>query len=80
MFNMQAGTKLVHVPYKGIAPAVTGVVSGEVNLLFGPPAVIVPAHQGRAAARHRSAEFRKMIESDFKRYSAVVRAAGIKTE
>ena len=41
MFNMQAGTKLVHVPYKGIAPAVTGVVSGEVNLLFGPPAIIV---------------------------------------
>lgn len=42
MFNMQAGTRLVHVPYKGIAPAVTGVVSGEVNVLFGPPAIIVP--------------------------------------
>ena len=41
MFNMQAGTKLVHVPYKGIAPAVTAVVSGEVHLLFGPPAIIV---------------------------------------
>ena len=41
MFNMQAGTKLVHVPYKGIAPAVTAVLSGEVNVLFGPPAVIV---------------------------------------
>ena len=41
MFNMQAGTKLVHVPYKGIAPAVTAVVSGEVQLLFGPPAIIV---------------------------------------
>jgi tripartite-type tricarboxylate transporter receptor subunit TctC len=41
MFNMQAGTRLVHVPYKGIAPAVTAVVSGEVNLLFGPPAIIV---------------------------------------
>ena len=41
MFNMQAGIKLVHVPYKGIAPAVTAVVSGEVNLLFGPPAIIV---------------------------------------
>lgn len=41
MFNVQAGTRLVHVPYKGIAPAVTAVVSGEVNLLFGPPAIIV---------------------------------------
>ena len=41
MFNMQAGTKLAHVPYKGIAPAVTAVLSGEVQVLFGPPAVIV---------------------------------------
>ncbi|MCC7485632.1 MAG: tripartite tricarboxylate transporter substrate binding protein [Burkholderiales bacterium] len=41
MFNIRAGTRLVHVPYKGIAPAVTAVVSGEVNLLFGPPAIIV---------------------------------------
>jgi tripartite-type tricarboxylate transporter receptor subunit TctC len=41
MFNVQAGTRLVHVPYKGIAPAVTAVVSGEVHLLFGPPAIIV---------------------------------------
>jgi tripartite-type tricarboxylate transporter receptor subunit TctC len=41
MFNMQAGTRLVHVPYKGIAPAVTAVVGGEINLLFGPPAIIV---------------------------------------
>lgn len=42
MFSRQAGTKLVHVPYKGIAPAVTAVVSGEVSVLFGPPAIIVP--------------------------------------
>jgi tripartite-type tricarboxylate transporter receptor subunit TctC len=155
MFNMQAGTKLTHVPYKGIAPAITGVVSGEVNLLFGPPAVIVPhinagrlrvigftgakrwslmpevptvtesglpgftssgswqgifvpartpkeivtrLHAEIAKAIHvpkvrdfirsagfepdgsASADFRKMIEHDFKRYSAVVRAAGIKAE
>jgi tripartite-type tricarboxylate transporter receptor subunit TctC len=155
MFNMQAGTKLVHVPYKGIAPAVTAVVTGEVNVLFGPPAIIVQhVKSGRlraigftgekrwaympdvptiaesgvpgfrstgsfqgifAPARTPNeivsrlhteiakaiqvpkvrdflrasgyepdgrgpAEFRKMIESDFKRYAQVVRAANIKAE
>jgi tripartite-type tricarboxylate transporter receptor subunit TctC len=155
MFNMQAGTRLVHVPYKGIAPAVTAVVSGEVNLLFGPPAIIVQhvkagrlrvigftgekrwpfmpevptvaesglpgfttsgAWQGiflpaRSPAEivarlhaeiakalqvpkvrefvrgagyepdgSGSAEFRKRIEADFKRYGEIVRAANIKAE
>lgn len=155
MFNIQAGTRLVHVPYKGIAPAVTGVVSGEVSLLFGPPAIIVqhikagklrvlgftgptrwpqmpdvptvaesglpgfdtsgawqgifaPARTPREVIARLHAEiakavkvpkvsdfirtagyepdgrgpdaFRKVIESDFKRYGEVVRAAKIKAE
>ncbi|MCC7080448.1 MAG: tripartite tricarboxylate transporter substrate binding protein [Burkholderiales bacterium] len=155
MFNIRAGTRLVHVPYKGIAPAVTGVVSGEVNLLFGPPAIIVqhikagrlralaftgekrwnlmpelptvaesglpgfktngawqgifapaktPAdiitrlHAQIAAAvevpkvrdfilaagydpdASDSAQFRSLIEADFKRYADIIRIAGIKLE
>ena len=155
MFNMQAGTKLVHVPYKGIAPAVTAVLSGEVQVLFGPPTIIVqhiksgklrpigftgekrwsfmpdvptiaesgvpgfrstgswqgifaPAKTPKelVARLHAeiakaiqvpkvrdflrvsgyepdgrgAAEFRKMIENDFKRYAEVIRTAGIKAE
>ncbi len=34
LFNGNAGTNLVHVAYKGIAPAVTATVSGEVPVLF----------------------------------------------
>jgi tripartite-type tricarboxylate transporter receptor subunit TctC len=155
MFNMQAGTKLAHVPYKGIAPAVNAVLGGEVLVLFGPPAIIVQhiksgrlraigftgekrwAHMPEVPTVAESgvrgfkstgsfqgifvpaktpkeivsrlhtaiekamqapkvrdffrsagyepdgrgpAEFRKMIESDFKRYAEVIRTAGIKAE
>jgi tripartite-type tricarboxylate transporter receptor subunit TctC len=34
LFAKQAGINLVHVPYRGIAPAVTDTVAGRVDLLF----------------------------------------------
>jgi tripartite-type tricarboxylate transporter receptor subunit TctC len=34
MFEAQFGVDLVHVPYKGSAPAITAVVAGEVNVGF----------------------------------------------
>ncbi len=34
MFNLMAGVKMIHVPYRGTGPAVLGVVSGEVPLSF----------------------------------------------
>lgn len=35
MFNEAAGVTLVHVPYKGSSPALTAVLSGETQLMFG---------------------------------------------
>ncbi|MBI2319770.1 MAG: tripartite tricarboxylate transporter substrate binding protein, partial [Betaproteobacteria bacterium] len=32
-FNRQAGVKIVHVPYKGAAPALTAAVSGEATMI-----------------------------------------------
>jgi tripartite-type tricarboxylate transporter receptor subunit TctC len=34
MFQRAAGIKMIHVPYKGIPPAVTDVIGGRVTMLF----------------------------------------------
>lgn len=34
LFNAMAGVKLVHIPYKGNAPALTDLVGGHVDLVF----------------------------------------------
>ncbi|WP_043007090.1 Bug family tripartite tricarboxylate transporter substrate binding protein [Comamonas testosteroni] len=34
LFNMEAGTQLQHIPYKGSAPAMTDLLGGQVQLMF----------------------------------------------
>ncbi len=41
LFNMMAGVKIVHVPYKGGGPAAVGLLSGEIGMIFGEPATLV---------------------------------------
>jgi tripartite-type tricarboxylate transporter receptor subunit TctC len=41
-FAERAGIKVVHVPYKGAAPAMTGTLSGENQLLFLNAGVVMP--------------------------------------
>lgn len=51
LLNMMAGIKLVHVPYKGTTPALTGLLSGEVSAMFFTVVGIEPhAKSGRARA------------------------------
>ena len=42
LFKSMAGIKIVHVPYKGAGAAITAVISGEVQLIFGSATAIMP--------------------------------------
>jgi tripartite-type tricarboxylate transporter receptor subunit TctC len=42
LFKQMAGVDIVHVPYKGAAPAMTDLVSGQVDMSFAPVANVVP--------------------------------------
>jgi tripartite-type tricarboxylate transporter receptor subunit TctC len=48
LFNVKAGTSLVHVPYKGTAPAMTDILGGQIQLGFMDiPSVAPHAKSGR---------------------------------
>jgi tripartite-type tricarboxylate transporter receptor subunit TctC len=46
MFMELTGTKMLHVPYKGTAPALVDLVGGQVDLFFDNIASSAPMHQG----------------------------------
>lgn len=50
-FKLQTGTSLLHIPYRGTAPAVTDLMGGQIQLLFtGAPAVIGQLRNGQLRA------------------------------
>ena len=53
LFKMMAGVDMVHVPYRGAAPALTDLLGGQVQVLFADHARLDRVHPGRQAARAR---------------------------
>jgi tripartite-type tricarboxylate transporter receptor subunit TctC len=51
LMSMKTGTQMLHVPYKGSSPALSAVLSGEVNIAFQtPPAVVSLINSGKLKA------------------------------
>ncbi|NML43527.1 tripartite tricarboxylate transporter substrate binding protein [Ramlibacter sp. G-1-2-2] len=42
LFDKMNGIKMLHVPYKGSAPAITDLVGGQINVLFDPISTLYP--------------------------------------
>lgn len=42
MFNAHAGVKLLHVPYKGAAPAMNDLLAGQVQLMWNASGLVLP--------------------------------------
>ena len=42
LFNVTAGTKIIHVPYKGANPGVTALMGGEVDMMFNGLSAALP--------------------------------------
>ena len=59
LFKLMAGVDMVHVPYRGGAPALTDLMGGQVQVAFmGPAASFLPPASACGRARPRSASNR----------------------
>lgn len=65
MLKLEAGIRLLHIPYKGIAPAITDVMAGQVDAAFtSVPSVIQHVAAGRVRALAVSSARRIAIAPD----------------
>jgi tripartite-type tricarboxylate transporter receptor subunit TctC len=63
MFNVMAGVKTVHIPYKGTGPALIDLIAGQIEMLFGTPVATFP--------HVRSGKLRSLAMTSAKRSQAV---------
>jgi tripartite-type tricarboxylate transporter receptor subunit TctC len=62
LFRRMAGIDIVHVPYKGIAPALTDLMGGQLQLaMTSPPSVMAQVQSGRLRALAVGSEKRSVF-------------------
>ena len=49
-FNVLAGIRMIHIPYKGTAPAIADIMGGHADLTFSDPSVLPQLQSGRLKA------------------------------
>jgi tripartite-type tricarboxylate transporter receptor subunit TctC len=65
LFKSLAGVDIVHIPYKGSAPAVTDLIGGQVQVMFdNAPNVLPQVRAGRLRALAQSGLTRSAIAPD----------------
>jgi tripartite-type tricarboxylate transporter receptor subunit TctC len=47
LFNMMTGTRMTHIPYKGLSAALTDLLSGEVQVMFSSAVAALPQVKSR---------------------------------
>ena len=65
LFKLKTGIDIVHIPYKGAAEAVTGVLGGQVHMFFGDIGGVLPLmREGTLRALAVSSEARNPLVPD----------------
>ncbi|MGZ5083363.1 MAG: tripartite tricarboxylate transporter substrate binding protein [Usitatibacter sp.] len=65
LFKSLAGVKIVHIPYKGSAPAVTDLLGGQVHVMFdNAPNVLPQVKAGRLRALAQTGASRSAVAPD----------------
>ena len=68
LFRSMAGIDMVHVPYKGAAPALADLLSGQIQTTFNP------------ASRGTPEQFAVLFRDEVAKWSKVVKSAGVRVD
>ena len=62
LFKPLTGAKMVHVPYRGAAPAITGLIAGDVQVMFmtPPSSPFIQGEKIRALGLYRRKRFARL--------------------